>query len=187
MPCSRNLFIHPICNNIQVTWTLLVYGLQPEYHYDFCWASQVVPVIKNTPANAGDARDLDLIPGLGRFPGEGNCNPLQYYCLGNPMVLKVVMSIKSSEVLAKRIDFRVRVFIIWWDMSGPGQPFFKENIQAQGNFYWGGLLVCPRGFVLENAGALISEDKNDGPFWLLSLSILWPFSLRNWSVVLVSL
>ena len=31
------------------------------------------------------ARDLDLIPGLGRFPGEGNSNPHQYSCLGNPM------------------------------------------------------------------------------------------------------
>ena len=39
-------------------------------------------VVKNPPANAGDA---DLIPGLGRFPGEGNGNPLQYSYLGNPM------------------------------------------------------------------------------------------------------
>ena len=29
--------------------------------------------------------DLGLIPGLGRTPGEGNGNPLQYYCLENPM------------------------------------------------------------------------------------------------------
>ena len=29
--------------------------------------------------------DVGLIPGLGRFPGEGNINPLQYLCLGNPM------------------------------------------------------------------------------------------------------
>ena len=29
--------------------------------------------------------DLGSIPGLGRFPGEGNGNPLQYYCLENPM------------------------------------------------------------------------------------------------------
>ena len=35
-------------------------------------ASQVVLVVKNLPANAGDERDADLIPGLGRFPGEGN-------------------------------------------------------------------------------------------------------------------
>ena len=31
------------------------------------------------------AGDLGLIPGLGRSPGEGNSNPLQYYCLENPM------------------------------------------------------------------------------------------------------
>ena len=35
---------------------------------------------KTLPANAGDKRDLDLIPGSGRFPGEGNGNPLQYSC-----------------------------------------------------------------------------------------------------------
>ena len=32
-----------------------------------------------------NTRDLGLIPGLGRFPGEGNSNPLQYSCLDNPM------------------------------------------------------------------------------------------------------
>ena len=39
-------------------------------------------VVMNPPASAGDA---GLIPGLGRSPGEGNGNPLQYSCLGNPM------------------------------------------------------------------------------------------------------
>ena len=42
-------------------------------------------MIKNLPANAGDARDVGSIPGLGRSSGEGNGNPLQYSCLGNPM------------------------------------------------------------------------------------------------------
>ena len=42
-------------------------------------------VIRNLPANAGDTSNLDLISGSGRFPGEGNGNPLQYSCLGNPM------------------------------------------------------------------------------------------------------
>ena len=41
--------------------------------------SQAVPVVKNPPANAGDARDA------GRSPGGGNGNPLQYSCLENPM------------------------------------------------------------------------------------------------------
>ena len=48
-------------------------------------ASQVAPVVKNPPANAGDVRDLGSIPGLGRSPGRGNGNPLQYSCPENPM------------------------------------------------------------------------------------------------------
>ena len=47
--------------------------------------SQVVLVVKNPPANAGDIRDAGSIPGLGRFPGEGHGNPLQYSCLENYM------------------------------------------------------------------------------------------------------
>ena len=39
-------------------------------------------MVKNPPANVGD---VGLISGLGRFPGEGNGNPLQYSYLGNPM------------------------------------------------------------------------------------------------------
>ena len=42
-------------------------------------------VVKNSPANAGDRRDCGLIPGLGRSPGGGHGNPLQYSCLENPM------------------------------------------------------------------------------------------------------
>ena len=42
-------------------------------------------VLKNLPADAGDARDAGLIPELGRLPGEENDNPLQYPCLENSM------------------------------------------------------------------------------------------------------
>ena len=42
-------------------------------------------VVKNPPANAGDVRDRGSIPGLGRSPGGGHGNPLQYSCLENPM------------------------------------------------------------------------------------------------------
>ena len=38
---------------------------------------------RNLPANAGDVRNGDSIPGLGRPPGEGHGNPLQYSCLEN--------------------------------------------------------------------------------------------------------
>ena len=41
-------------------------------------------VVENLPANAGDARDLGSILGLGRSPRRGNGNPLQYSCLENP-------------------------------------------------------------------------------------------------------
>ena len=42
-------------------------------------------MVKNLPANSGDARDMGLIPGSGRFTGGENGNPFQYSCLGNPM------------------------------------------------------------------------------------------------------
>ena len=42
-------------------------------------------VVKTPPANAGGARDVGLIPGLGRSPGVGNDNPVQCSCLENPM------------------------------------------------------------------------------------------------------
>ena len=46
--------------------------------------SQVVLVVKNPPANAGDTRDVGSIPGLGKSPGGGHGNPPQYSCLENP-------------------------------------------------------------------------------------------------------
>ena len=48
----------------------------------FCGFSKVAPVVKNPPANA---EDLNLIPGSGKSPGEGNGTPLQYSCLGCSM------------------------------------------------------------------------------------------------------
>ena len=42
-------------------------------------------MVKNPPDNIGDVRDMGLIPGLGRSPGGGHGNPLQYSCLENPM------------------------------------------------------------------------------------------------------
>ena len=59
------------------TWNILM-------HNDL-WAFQLALVVKNLTANAGDVRDLDLIPHWGRSPGEGNGNLLQYSCLENPM------------------------------------------------------------------------------------------------------
>ena len=58
------------------------------------WLKEVVQSISGLPrwhngkesaSNAGEARDSGLIPGLGRFPGEGSGNPPQYSCLENPV------------------------------------------------------------------------------------------------------
>ena len=44
-------------------------------------ASQLLPVVKNLPANAGDIRDADSMPESGRSPGGRPGNPLKYFCL----------------------------------------------------------------------------------------------------------
>ena len=54
------------------------------YRYAYIWASQTVVMVKNQLANAGDVGDKGSIPGLGRFPGKGHDNVLQYSCLENP-------------------------------------------------------------------------------------------------------
>ena len=53
--------------------------------YRWCYniVTQVVLVVKNPLANAGDIRDTASIPGLGRSPGEGNGNLFQFSCLEN--------------------------------------------------------------------------------------------------------
>ena len=48
-------------------------------------ASQGMQVVKNMPANAGDGKDMDSIPGSGRSPGVGNDNLLQYSHLETTM------------------------------------------------------------------------------------------------------
>ena len=49
------------------------------------WGFPGGSVVKNPPANAGGAGNMGLTPGLGRSPGEGNDNLLQYSCLESPM------------------------------------------------------------------------------------------------------
>ena len=61
-------------------------------------------VVKNLPANAGDVREADLIPSLGRSPGIGNGNPLQYSCLENSMDRGAWGAIQSMESQRVRQD-----------------------------------------------------------------------------------
>ena len=61
-----------------------VFAVNCNYIDKQVWASQVVLVVKNLPANVGDARDTGLISGLVRSPGGGHGHPLQYSCLESP-------------------------------------------------------------------------------------------------------
>ena len=62
--------------------------------------------VKNPPANAGDGRDAGLIPGLGRSPGEGHGNPLQYLAWRIPWTEEPgsLQSIGSQRVNHARSD-----------------------------------------------------------------------------------
>ena len=81
------LYFFPFLFYIGLYWTFNVVLIQVWFSYtDTCiWASQVALVVKNPPANAGDSRDVSLVPGSRRSLGGGHGNPLQYSCLENPM------------------------------------------------------------------------------------------------------
>ena len=67
-------------------------------------------MVKNPPANAGDVRDAGSVPGLGRSPGEGNGNPLQYYCLENSMdrvMMMIIMVTRTMIIMATIIYYAI--------------------------------------------------------------------------------
>ena len=76
-------------------------------------ASQVVLVVKNPPASAGEIRDVGSIPGSGRSPGRGHSNPFQYSCLENPMDREVwgaiVQSVSESQTRLKRLSTHTKI------------------------------------------------------------------------------
>ena len=70
-------------------------------------ASQVVLVVKKLASNAGGVRDVGSIPGLGRSPGGGHGNPLQYSCLENPMDRAwwaIVCRVAKSQTRLKQVS-----------------------------------------------------------------------------------
>ena len=72
------------------------------------WAFQVALVVNNPPANAGDIKGTNVIPGLGRSPGEGHGNPLQHSSLENPMDKgaweAIVHMVTKSQTRRKRLQ-----------------------------------------------------------------------------------
>jgi len=63
--------------------------------------------VKNLPANSGDVRERSSVPGLGRSPGVGNGNSLQYSCLENPMDRgawrAMVLTVRKSRTQLKQL------------------------------------------------------------------------------------
>ena len=87
------------------------------------WACQVALVVKNIPTNAGYIRDTGLIPGLGRSPGGGHGNPLQYSCLENPMESGACHGVTKSCIWLKQLSTHMRnsnykVYLIWFTFLG---------------------------------------------------------------------
>ena len=71
-------------------------------------------MVKNLPADVGD---VVLIPGLGGSPGEGNGNPLQYSCLGNPIDRRAWLAQSMGQKKS------------WMQLSAKQQQcFFKKNL-----------------------------------------------------------
>ena len=78
-------------------------------------ASQVALMVKNSPANARDTRDMGLIPGSGVCPGGGNGNPLQYSCLENHMDRgawqAMVHSVTQIWTQLKQLSTHTRLYV----------------------------------------------------------------------------
>ena len=91
--------------------------------------------VKNLPANAGDARNTGSIPGLGRFPGEGNGNPLQYSCLENPMDRGAWRATKSLLLLLLSHFSCVQLCATPWMAAQQASPSLGFSRQE----HWSGL------------------------------------------------
>ena len=75
-------------------------------------------VVKNLPANAGDTRDADSIPGLGRSPRGGNDNPLQYSCLEYLMIRGAWQAIVCRVTESARLsDSELHTLSVCFDLS----------------------------------------------------------------------
>ena len=125
-PCMSCSLYHILESFIISTYSTILLFLKVVLFFILWWqyiylksnqligTSQVAPVVKNPPANAGDTRDVNSIPGPGRSPGEGCGNPLQYSCLENHMdreawwvtVHEVTKSQKQMKQASKQTN--------WW-------------------------------------------------------------------------
>ena len=121
------------------------------------WLCLGFPGGSEVKASACNAGDMGLIPGLGRSPGEGNGNPLQYSCLENPMdrgvwwatVWATSLSL-SCESRGKSLSGSVLVRIL--PMNWMSTDDNVMNLQ----WTWNQIGVVPETYILNNFGIIIS-------------------------------
>ena len=96
--------------------------------------SQVVLVVKNPPANAGDRRDTGSIPGSGRSPGGGHGNPLQYSCLENSRNREAWQALVHGVTQSwtqlkwfKHVCRKMKILVGWKREIGGFQMFLELN------------------------------------------------------------
>ena len=113
--------------------------------------SQGALVANNLPASAGDVRDADLIPGLGRSTGESHGNPLQYPCLEDPMDRgawrAVVHRVASSQTRLKWLHARGQVCVTvlgWWTHSSTFVKTHRAILSIEWNLIYTNLKELAR-------------------------------------------
>ena len=83
------------------------YLIQSDTVIEYMWGFLGDAVVKNPPANAGDTRDMNLVPGSGRPPGEGNGNQLQYSCLDHPHGQRSLVGFSQRVTKSRTVTERV--------------------------------------------------------------------------------
>ena len=93
---------------------------------------------KEPDANAGDIRDVGLIPGWGRCPGGGHGNPLWYFCLKNPMDRGAwwapVHRVTKSQTRLKRLKMHACTFLttFFWHMESYEGWYYHHQVSGDG-------------------------------------------------------
>ena len=125
----------PVCSNRLFETPLLVWWTM-EWLLGFPGGS----VVKYLPASAGDAEDMGLIPGVDRSSGGGNGNPLQYFCLGNPMGRgawwAIVHGIAKSQTQLSNWAHTERLLIVWARIWNQSRGFLGGLGWVEGQWWW---------------------------------------------------
>ena len=93
-------------------------------------SSYVVLVVKNPPADEGDIRNVGLIPGSGRSPGEGNGNPLQFSCLENPMI-EEPGGLQSTGLQRARHNWSALAHFLKKNLGQKGEMWKKIKLESE--------------------------------------------------------